>query len=118
MANTRRLILPLVVPLVAMMALHPVSTRAAPSGRTLLDQCLSSLTIAQVTCQTYIEGLIDGHSLSTAGGKGALYCIPPGNGMDRAKKIIVKYLKKNAAELERPAGELAFEGLASAWPCH
>ncbi len=118
MATTRKLLLPLTVLLMVAMAMHPVSTRAAPSGRTLLDQCLSSLTVAQVSCQTYIEGLMDGHFLSTAGGKGAFYCVPSGNSMGRAKKIIVKYLKKNAAELERPAGELAFQALASAWPCH
>jgi hypothetical protein len=118
MANTCKSLLPLAVLLVTTMAMYPASTRAAPSGRALLDQCLSNLTIAQVTCQTYIEGLMDGHFLSTAGGKRAFYCVPPGTGTDRAKKIIVKYLKKNAAELERGAGELAFAALASAWPCH
>jgi hypothetical protein len=118
MADTRKSFLPLAVLLIVALAMHPASTWAGLNGRTLLDQCLSSLTLAQVTCQTYIEGLMDGHFLSTAGGKGALYCVPSGHDAARAKKIIVKYLKKNAAELERPAGELAFEALASAWPCH
>jgi Rap1a immunity proteins len=117
MANTRKSLLPLAVLLIVALAVHPASAWAGPSGRTLLDQCLSSLTLAQASCSTYIEGLMDGHLLSTAGGKGAFYCVPPGHA-ERAKKIIVKYLKKNAAELERPAGELAFEALASAWPCH
>lgn len=118
MANARKSSLTLALVLVVAMAMHPASTRAAPNGRTLLDQCLSSLTIAEVTCHTYIEGLMEGHFLSTGGGKGAFYCVPPGNGGDRARKIIIKYLKKHAAELERPAGELVFEALASAWPCH
>lgn len=118
MANTRKSFLPLAVLLVVALAMHSTATRAAPSGRTLLDQCLSSLTRAQLSCQTYIDGLMDGHFLSTAGGNGALYCIPPGKDAGRAKKIIIKYLKKNAAELERPAGELVFEALAGAWPCH
>ena len=118
MANTRKSFLPLAVLFVIVLTMHATATRAAPSGRALLDQCLSGLTLAQLTCQTYIDGLMDGHLLSTAGGKGALYCVPPGKDAGRAKKIIIKYLKKNAAELERPAGELAFEALATAWPCH
>lgn len=117
MAGTRKLFAPLPALLIVALAIHPASTWAGPSGRTLLDQCSSSLTLPQVSCQTYIEGLMDGHFLSTAGGKGALYCVPPGHDAGRAQKIIVKYLRKNAAELQRPAGELAFEALASAWPC-
>jgi hypothetical protein len=118
MANTRKVFLPLTVILIVALAMHPASTWAGPSGRTLLDQCVSSLTLPHVSCQTYIEGLMDGHFLSTAGGKSAFYCVPPGQDAGRAQKIIVKYLRKNAAELQRPAGELAFEALASAWPCH
>jgi hypothetical protein len=118
MATTRKSVLPLAALFAIVLAMHPVPTQAALSGRTLLEQCVSSLTIPRVTCDTYIEGLMDGHFLSTAGGKTAIYCVPPDQNAGRAKKIIIKYLKKNAPELERPAGELAFEALASAWPCH
>lgn len=117
MANTRKSFLSLPVLLVAL-AMYPALTLAALSGRILLDQCRSSLTVPQVSCDTYLEGLLDGLSLSTARGKGALYCVPPGNDTAHAKKIIIKFLKKNAAELERPAGELVFEALVNAWPCH
>lgn len=116
--TTRKSLLPLAVLLAVALTVHPTHTRAAPSGRTLLDQCRSSLTVPQVSCQMYLEGLMDGHFFSTAGGKGALYCVPPGHDAALAKKIIIKYLRKNAAELERPAGELALEALANAWPCH
>lgn len=118
MGNTRKSFLPLAVLLVVALAMYPALTSAALSGRILLDQCRSSLTVPQVSCDMYLEGLLDGLSLSAASGKGALYCVPPGNDAGRAKKIIIKYLKKNAAELERPAGELVFEALAGAWPCH
>lgn len=96
------------------------AAHAKISGRALMEQCASSLTVAQTVCNTYIEGLIEGHTLSTGGtmGKTKFFCMPLNASTSKAKKIIVKYLRKNAAELERNAGELVYQALADAWPCN
>lgn len=98
---------------------YPQPANAKISGRALLEHCVSSLTVPQTVCNTYIEGLIEGHTLSTGGalGKTKFFCLPPNASAGKAKKIVVKYLKKNAAELERNAGELVYQALADAWPC-
>jgi hypothetical protein len=98
---------------------YPHPANAKISGRALLEHCVSSLTVPQTICNSYIEGLIEGHTLSTGGalGKTKFFCLPPNASAGKARKIVVKYLKKNAAELERNAGELAYQALAYAWPC-
>ncbi|MFB3046409.1 MAG: Rap1a/Tai family immunity protein [Acidiferrobacterales bacterium] len=37
--------------------------------------------------------------------------------MTQTKRIIVKYLKKNANSLDKDAVELIFRALEDAWPC-
>lgn len=103
----------------AVLLTYPNPANAKISGRSLMEHCVSSLTVAQTVCNTYIEGLIEGHALSTGGpmGKNKFFCLPPNASTGKARKIIVRYLKKNAAELERNAGELVYQALADAWPC-
>lgn len=86
------------------------------SGHALLDLCASNLMGSQAVCNAYIEGFVEGHHLGTAGGKG-FFCPPPGNGTDQARKIILKYMRRNAASLGRGAAELMFQALGEAWPC-
>lgn len=103
----------------AVLFVYPNPANARISGRSLLEHCVSSLTVAQTVCTTYIEALIEGHTLSTGGalGKTKFFCLPANASTGKAKKIVVKYLKKNAAELERNAGELVYQALADTWPC-
>ena len=98
---------------------YPGAANAKISGRALMEHCVSSLTIGQTVCNTYIEGLIEGHTLSAGGtmGNAKFFCLPPNASAGKAKKIVVKYLKKNTPELERNAGELVYQALANAWPC-
>lgn len=86
------------------------------SGQALLDLCASNLMSTQAVCNAYIEGFVEGHRLGTVGGKG-FFCPPPGDGIDQARKIILKYMRKNAASLARGAAELMFQALGEAWPC-
>jgi hypothetical protein len=90
--------------------------RAELTGHDLLERCVSNMDVGQAICEVYIQGLMEGHQLSTAGNK-ALFCPPAGTSMERTKRVIVKYLKRNAAMLEREAGGLVFEALGQAWPC-
>ena len=101
------------------LAICPRPAQAKLSGRTLMEQCISNLTVAQSVCTSYIQGLIEGHTLSTGGamGQAKFFCVPPNASAGKVKKVIVKYLRKNAAELERNAGELVYQALAEAWPC-
>ncbi len=97
-------------------ALTLAPAHAKLTGHVLLDQCMSNLTVGQSVCAAYIEGFTEAHFLSTAGGKG-FFCAPVGSGPDQARKVVVKYLRKNAASLERSASELVFQALSEAWPC-
>lgn len=96
-------------------------TFAAPApaklnGHALLDLCSSNLMVSQRICNAYIDGFVEGYLLGTAGAKAA-FCPPPGGSSDQARKIVLKYMRKNAASLERGAGELVFQALGQAWPC-
>ncbi len=86
------------------------------NGHGLLDLCTSNLMASQRICNAYIEGFVEGHFLATAGAR-ATFCPPAGSGSDQVRKIVSKYLRKNAASLERGAGELVLQALAQAWPC-
>ncbi len=103
----------------AMLLTYPTPANARISGRALMEHCASSLTVPQTVCNTYIEGLIEGHTLSTGAalGKAKFFCMPPNANTGKARKIVVRYLRKNTAELERNAGELVYQALADAWPC-
>ncbi len=82
-------------------------------GHDLLEQCMTKLNTPQAQCVFFISGIIEGHLLSIGTGK-SFFCMPQkGN----AKKTIVKYLRKHAAELDRDAGELVLTALSDAWPC-
>ena len=86
------------------------------TGTDLLEVCVSRLSTPQIQCLAFISGVTAGHALSVGTGK-TFYCFPENADIAQAKRIIVKYLKKNASLLDKDAAELIFQALASAWPC-
>jgi hypothetical protein len=109
-------LLPTLLLFSAVFSLQPSLARAELTGRALLENCSSKLMLPQGLCNAYLEGLMQGHFLTTAGGK-AFYCLPVDTSFDRAKKVAVRYLKKNAALLDRDAGALILQALAEEYPC-
>jgi hypothetical protein len=104
--------------LIGSLSILPTSAHAssALTGADLLEVCVSRLTIAETHCLSFISGVTAGHALSVDAGK-TFYCFPEDADMAKAKRIIVKYLKKNASSLDKDAAELIFRALADAWPC-
>ena len=104
--------------LIGSLSILPTSGHANPTltGTDLLEVCVSRLTISETHCLGFISGVTAGHALSVGAGK-TFYCFPENADIAQAKRIIVKYLKKNASLLDKDAAELIFQALASAWPC-
>ena len=104
--------------LIGSLSILPTSghTNPALTGADLLELCVSKLTIPETQCLSFISGVTAGHPLSVGTGK-TFYCFPEDAGVAKAKRVIVKYLKKNAGSLDKDAAELIFRALANAWPC-
>lgn len=100
------------------LSILPTSGHTSPglTGADLLEVCASRLTIPETHCLGFISGVMAGHALSVGAGK-TFYCFPENANITKAKRIIVKYLKKNASALDKDAAELIFRALADAWPC-
>lgn len=105
--------------LIGSLSILPTSGHTSPAltGADLLELCVSRLTIPETQCLAFISGVTAGHASSVVAGK-TFYCFPEKAGITKAKRIIVKYLKKNASSLDKDAAELIFRALANAWPCH
>ena len=104
--------------LIGNLSILPTSGHANPTltGADLLEVCVSRLTIPETQCLAFINGVTAGHALSVGAGK-TFYCFPENADVAKAKRIIVKFLKKNASSLDKDAAELIFRALADAWPC-
>ncbi|MDH3670206.1 MAG: Rap1a/Tai family immunity protein [Gammaproteobacteria bacterium] len=104
--------------LIGSLSILPTPGHASPglTGTDLLELCVSRLTIPETQCLAFISGVTAGHALSVGAGK-TFYCFPENADIAQAKRIIVKYLKKNASSLDKDAAELIFRALADAWPC-
>lgn len=104
--------------LIGSLSILPTSghTKPALNGAELLELCISKLTIPETQCLSFISGVMAGHPLSVGTGK-TFYCFPETPGAKKTRRVIVKYLKKNAGSLDRDAAELIFLALADTWPC-
>jgi hypothetical protein len=104
--------------LIGSLGISPTSGHANPAltGADLLEVCVSRLSIAETHCLAFINGVTAGHALSVGTGR-TFYCLPEKADSTQVKRIVVKYLKKNANSLDSDAAELIFRALANAWPC-
>ena len=104
--------------LIGNLSILPTSGHANPTltGADLSEVCVSRLTIPETHCFAFISGVTAGQALSVGTGR-TFYCFPEDADITQTKRIIVKYLKKNANSLDKNAAELKFRALADAWPC-
>ena len=58
----------------------------------------------------YVAGIVDL-------GEGALFCLPPGATSGQYRAVVVKYVKNNPEQWDRPASALVVEALQKACPC-
>jgi Rap1a immunity proteins len=87
-------------------------------GNGLLEACTSRQPLQGAMCIGYIRGVIDGENMmGTALNKRPLVCLPQGVTLGQVEDVIVKYLKDNPAERNKPSAGLIGIAAASAWPC-
>jgi hypothetical protein len=65
-----------------------------------------------------IRGVIDGENMmGTALNKRPLVCLPVGVTLGQVEDVVVKYLKDNPAERNKPFAGLIGVAAATSWPC-
>jgi hypothetical protein len=104
-----------------------IATNSAPSkhqnvdlieGNGLLEACTSRQPLQGAMCIGYIRGVIDGENMmGTALNKKPLVCLSEGVTLGQVEDVVVKYLKDNPAERNKPSAGLIGIAAATAWPC-
>ncbi|MFQ5995302.1 MAG: Rap1a/Tai family immunity protein [Acidiferrobacterales bacterium] len=91
-----------------------VSAAVEVTGNTLLEECTTK-RLSQTACTRFLEGTIEGYRLGAA--TRTTICFPEKASLGKAKKVVVRYLRKNASKLDGSAAELVVRALSEAWPC-
>jgi hypothetical protein len=87
-------------------------------GNGLLEACTSRQAVPGAMCIGYIRGVIDGENLmGTALNKKPFVCLSEGVTLGQVEEVVVKYLRENPAERNKPSAGLIGIAAASAWPC-
>ena len=100
---------------------------AAPAyaidGNVLLERCTTEgneRTYAQLSCNNYVVGVIDGYTAAVASPKApphqAEFAIPAGVTGQQTVDIVVKYLREHPAERHVPASILIVVALRESFP--
>src|SRR5258705_12705624 len=93
-----------------------IATNSAPSrhpnadlvdGNGLLEACTSKQSLQGAMCIGYIRGVIDGENMmGTALNKKPLVCLSERVTLGQVEDVIVKYLKDNPTERNKPSAGL------------
>lgn len=87
-------------------------------GNGLLEACTSRAPLQGAMCIGYIRGVIDGENMmGTALNNKPLVCLSEGVTLGQVQDVVVKYLKDNPTERNKPSAGLIGIAAATAWPC-
>lgn len=92
---------------------------ALMTGKTLALLCTSKEKDDQLSCQSYIAGVVDYHNLlrSLGTAPSVNYCLPDNIGMVQMKQIVTRYLVTRTEHRDFIAAPAVAMALYNAYPC-